>query len=333
MMTAILFALLAGLAVGALLYALLQPRIAMEKNAKSRLTQMKGAETDAVSKRAARDRVAEVAKRRRNLQASLKAVDDKQKAHSKATNKASVEKQIAQAGLSLSMTGFVLLSIAAGFLSFLLALVFGLSLLVALGVGIVGGYGLPRLVLSRLRRRRQLAFIEEFANAVDLIVRGIKSGLPLNDTMRMIASEAKEPVRSEFKRVVEAQQMGLSTAEAVDRLYQNMPLSETNFFSIVISIQAQAGGNLSEALGNLSRVLRERKKMKMKIQAMSMEAKASGGIIGALPVVVAVLVWLTTPDYIAVLFTSLTGQMILAASAFWMAVGVFVMKRMIAFDF
>ena len=127
--------------------------------------------------------------------------------------------------------------------------------------------------------------------------------------------------------------MGIPIAEAVERLYRNVPTPETNFFAIVIGIQAQAGGNLSEALGNLSRVLRDRKKMKAKIQAMSMEAKASGGIIGSLPVIVAFLVYLTSPGYISVLFTSTPGNMILAVAAFWMATGIFVMKKMINFDF
>jgi tight adherence protein B len=112
-----------------------------------------------------------------------------------------------------------------------------------------------------------------------------------------------------------------------------MPVPEANFFGIVISIQQRAGGNLSEALGNLSKVLRDRKKMKAKIQAMSMEAKASAGIIGALPIAVMTLVWITSPQYISLLWTEPLGRMMLAACAVWMSMGVFVMRKMINFDF
>ena len=121
--------------------------------------------------------------------------------------------------------------------------------------------------------------------------------------------------------------------EACDKLYERMPLPEANFFGIVIGIQQKAGGNLSEALGNLSRVLRDRKKMKAKIQAMSMEAKASASIIGALPLVVMILVYLTSPDYISLLWTHPMGRMMLVACGVWMLMGVLVMRKMINFDF
>ena len=177
------------------------------------------------------------------------------------------------------------------------------------------------------------AFLMEFPNAVDVITRGIKAGLPLNDCLGIIAAEAKEPVRTEFKRVLETQQMGIPMTEAILKLYKNVPLTEANFFGIVISIQQSSGGNLSEALGNLSKVLRDRKKMKAKIVAMSSEAKASAMIIGALPVVVTLLIYITTPKYIATLFTHETGHLILLGSAVWMFMGIMVMKAMINFDF
>ena len=167
---------------------------------------------------------------------------------------------------------------------------------------------------------------------IDVIVRAIKSGLPLNDGLRLIASEAREPVKSEFRHIIEAQQLGLSTPEACARLHQTMPLPEANFFAIVIQIQASAGGNLAEALGNLSRVLRDRKKMKAKVAAMSMEAKASAAIIAALPFIVTILVYMTSPEYILLLFTTNTGNLILGVSAVWMAIGVFVMRQMINFE-
>jgi tight adherence protein B len=329
----LLFVILTTIAAGAVAYVFLQPRIASEKNAEARLNQFKRAETDGTSKRIARDRMQEATKRRKTIQNSLKEIEEKQKIRSKHTAKPSMRRRMEQAGLETTERQFLLMSIGAGLMCFILALMFQPSPLVAVGIGGVAGFGLPRWVVNYLRNKRQAKFIAEFPNAVDLIVRGVKSGLPLNDTLRMIASEAAEPVRSEFKKIVEAQQMGMTVTEAVERLYQNIPLSETNFFSIVITIQAQAGGNLSEALGNLSKVLRDRKKMKAKIQAMSMEAKASGGIIGSLPIIVASLVYITTPDYISLLFTDPTGNIIIVASALWMSTGIFVMKQMINFDF
>ena len=172
------------------------------------------------------------------------------------------------------------------------------------------------------------AFLSEFPNALDIMVRSIKSGLPLNDAIRMISSEGQEPVRTEFKRIVEAQQMGLNVPEACARLYSRIPLAEANFFAIVIAIQAQAGGNLSEALGNLSRVLRDRKKMKAKINALSMEAKASAVIIGALPFLVMGAVKLSSPDYLDPLFNTPTGNFILLGAGLWMSMGIFVMNSM-----
>jgi tight adherence protein B len=329
----LVFIVLSTLAAASLAYVFLQPRIAAERNAEARLNQFKKAETDGTSKRVARDRLQEAAKRRKSIQTSLKEIEDKQKERSKHTMKPSLRRRMEQAGLQITTRQFVLGSFGLGFAAFLGALILGQGLLLSLGLAILFAMALPRAAIGFLRKKRQAKFIDELPNAIDLIVRGVKSGLPINDTMRLIASEAAEPVRSEFRKVVESQQVGLSVAEAVERLYQDVPLPEVNFFAIVVSIQAQAGGNLSEALGNLSRVLRERKKMKNKIQAMSMEAKASGGIIGSLPIIVGTLVYLTTPDYIGLLFTTAIGNILLAGCAIWMMLGIFVMRQMINFDF
>jgi tight adherence protein B len=203
---------------------------------------------------------------------------------------------------------------------------------VALGVGLIAAAGLPRWIIGFMIKRRCKQFLDEFPNALDIMVRSIKSGLPLNDALRLIASDGQEPVKTEFRRVVESQQVGLNVPEACARMIQSVPLPEVNFFAIVIAIQAQAGGNLSEALGNLSKVLRERRKMKAKVSALSMEAKASAAIIGALPFIVATLVYLTSPDYMLVLFTDPRGHIIMGASAVWMSIGIFVMRNMINFD-
>ena len=140
-------------------------------------------------------------------------------------------------------------------------------------------------------------------------------------------------MKSEFRAIIETQSVGMPLGDACAKLYERIPLPEANFFGIVITIQQKAGGNLSEALGNLSRVLRDRKKMKAKIQAVSMEAKASASIIGALPIGVMTIVWITSPEYIELLFVSQLGHLMLAASAVWMFIGVMVMRKMINFDF
>jgi tight adherence protein B len=241
--------------------------------------------------------------------------------------------RLAQAGLSWSPRRFLVISGAMGFAVFLIGMLMGIGILPALGIAFTAGGGLPFWSLSFLKKRREAKFLQAFPDAVDVIVRGIKAGLPLLDSLKLIAAEAQEPVRSEFRSIIETQMIGIPIGEACLKLYEHMPVPEANFFGIVISIQQRAGGNLSEALGNLSRVLRDRKKMKAKIQAMSMEAKASAAIIGALPLAVMMLVYITSPQYISLLWTEPFGRMMLAASAVWMSCGIFVMRRMINFDF
>jgi tight adherence protein B len=312
-------------------YGVLYSRIEDDRKADNRVKRVKAAETDRSKATAARDRLTEVNKRRKSVQDSLKTLEEKNKENDRRKSPP-LKDLLAQAGLGISVRQFYIFSVGLGAVTSLVAFVGYGSLIVAAGVAIIFGAGLPRWITGFLRGRRLKAFLTEFPNALDIMVRSIKSGLPLNDAIRMIAAEGQEPVRAEFKRIVEAQQMGMSVPEACTRLYSRIPLSEANFFAIVITIQAQAGGNLSEALGNLSRVLRDRKKMKAKINAMSMEAKASAAIIGALPFIVATLVYLTSPEYIMILFTDTRGHLILAASAIWMSIGIMVMRNMINFD-
>ena len=191
----------------------------------------------------------------------------------------------------------------------------------------------PRWLLKFLKKRREDKFLAGFPDSVDVIVRGIKAGLPLLDCIRIVSNDASEPVKGEFRQIVESQTVGIPIGESCVKLYERMPLPECNFFGIVISIQQKSGGNLSEALGNLSKVLRERKKMKAKIKAMSMEAKASATIIGALPIAVMILVYITSPSYIELLWTHPMGRMMMMACATWMLMGTLVMRKMINFDF
>ncbi|MDZ5697293.1 type II secretion system F family protein [Chelativorans sp. M5D2P16] len=326
------FVALAACSAVAVAYVFLFDTITNEKKAGKRLETVKRAETDRTVVKASRDRMAEAAKRRKSIQESLKELESKQKDRHRYTTRPPLKVQLRQAGLEMSVERFYLLSGLCGLVLTLLVFLSGAPILTLPGALLVGALGLPRWFVALRRKRRVKAFLDEFPNALDVIVRAVKSGLPLNDSVRMIASEAREPVRTEFRRMVEAQQLGLSNAEAALRMAETMPCPEANFFGIVIQIQSQAGGNLSEALGNLSRVLRDRKKMKAKVKALSMEARASAVIIGALPVIVAVLVHLTSPDYIRPLFTTASGHIILGASAIWMSIGIFVMRQMINFE-
>jgi tight adherence protein B len=243
-----------------------------------------------------------------------------------------MKSRLVQAGLTITPAKFYLISAIFASVLLFVALVVGVSWMVMVGIAVVAGLGLPRWVLGFLIKRRQTKFLNELPNALDVITRSIKSGLPLNDAIRLIATEGTDPVKSEFRRVIEAQQVGLSIPDACARMTIHMPLQEVNFFAIVIAIQSQAGGNLSEAIGNLSKVLRERRKMKAKVQALSMEAKASAVIIGALPFIVATLVYLTSPNYMMILFTDPRGHFIMGFSAIWMSIGIFVMRNMVNFD-
>jgi tight adherence protein B len=251
----------------------------------------------------------------------------------KGKRRANLATRIEQAGLSITKQQYWIGSAVIGVICSGLAYVQSRSVLLMALVALTAAVGLPQLALSRLRIRRINKFIANFPTAIDLIVRGIKSGLPLGDTIRIAASESPEPVKSEFRRAVEALSLGMTLPESVERMAQRVPIAETNFFSIVIAIQAKSGGNLSEALGNLSRVLRERKKMKGKISAMSMEAKASAAIIGAVPFLVVGALYVSSPKYISLLWVTTHGRMISLIAIFWMGIGIAMMKKMIAFDF
>ena len=240
--------------------------------------------------------------------------------------------RIEQAGLSATPAQFLMGCVAAGLLVGFVAWIQSGSPLVAALVAVGAGAGLPPLALKRLRKRRIARFIDNFPNAIDIIVRGVKSGLPLGDTIRVAVNESDEPVRGELSKVVQGTTIGLTLADAVERMAQRVPAAETNFFAIVISIQGQAGGNLSEALGNLSRVLRERKKMKAKIGAMSMEAKASAVIIGLVPFLVVGALYLSSPKYISLLWTTAHGRLIAGVALAWMSLGVMMMRKMVSFD-
>ena len=318
-------AFLATVAVGGVLWVFVYPTLSGEKKAEQRMASV--ARTEPVAIRTSR---AVQKSRRDTVESTLKEIEERHKKQKSAP----ISVRIAQAGLKWSKRQFIIISAVLGVAAFVGVLLSGFgNLMMAGGIGFAAAFGLPRWLLSFLKKRREAKFLNDFPDAVDVIVRGIKAGLPLLDCMKMITVESPEPMKSEFRAIVETQAVGMPLGEACLKLYENMPVPEANFFGIVISIQQKAGGNLSETLGNLSRVLRDRKKMKGKINAMSQEAKASAAIIGALPVCVMLLVYITSPGYIKPLFTDPLGRLMLAGSALWMCCGILVMKKMINFDF
>jgi tight adherence protein B len=314
---------LVSVAIGGVAYVFIYPVLSGERKAEQRIRNV--ASSDLTVRAARRPQKS----RREDIETTLKDFEERQK---KSKN-VPITVRIARAGLSWSRRQFVIISASIGLGMFFLAFLSGTGLLPAAALGFAGAFGVPRWLLSFLKKRREARFLETLADAVDIIVRGVKAGLPLLDCIKMITMESPEPLKTEFRLILETQAIGIPLGEACAKLYERTPLPEANFFGIVVAIQQKAGGNLSEALGNLSKVLRDRKKMRAKIQAMSQEAKASAAIIGALPIAVMILVYLTTPQYISLLFTHPTGHILLAGSAVWMTMGVLVMKKMINFDF
>lgn len=244
----------------------------------------------------------------------------------------SVKGLIAQAGINLSPTMFWVFSGVAGAVLALAGLIIQGPIGAAMGF-FIGMFGLPRWFLHVLVSGRQKKFSNQLADGIDVIVRGVKSGLPLNQCLRIIAAESPEPLRSEFQALCDSQAMGVPLDQGMQRMYDHMPLPEVNFFSIVLVIQQKTGGNLSESLGNLSSVLRSRKLMKEKVKALSAEAKASAMIIGSLPVIVMAMVYFTRPQYISVLWTDPTGHLVLLGAATMMSMGIFIMHKMVNFKF
>ena len=323
-MQVLALAFLATAAIGGLAWVFIYPLLSGERKVQSRRASVAKAEPVA-----ARQTQKEQRSRREQVEGTLREVEARRTKDAKVT----LSTRLTQAGLDWEPRKFMIVSGILACVAFAGAMLAGGGPLGAIGMAFAAGFGLPRWLLSFLKKRREKAFLRALPDAVDVIVRGIKAGLPLFESLKVVAVDSPEPLRSEFMAIIETQAIGMPLGEACGRLFERMPVPEANFFGIVIAIQQKSGGNLSEALGNLSKVLRDRKKMAGKIQAMSMEAKASAGIIGSLPPIVMLLVYLSTPDYISLLWTHPTGQLMLVGCVVWMSIGILVMKKMINFDF
>jgi tight adherence protein B len=271
------------------------------------------------------------AQRRTQFRDSIKDLEEREKQARR--QRTSIKGLIEQSGMKITVTTFWMISAGCAAALFFGALIAGQNIFIAAGVGFAGGFGVPRWFLKMQTKRRQAKFVWQFADSIDVIVRGVKAGLPLNECLRIIARESPEPCKAEFQRLTDAQSVGVPIEQALQKLFERMPVPEVNFFNTVLLIQMKAGGNLSEALGNLSGVIRARKMMREKISALSSEAKASAMIIGSLPFIVATLVYFTSPGYIMELFTDPKGHLILLGSGIWMGSGILVMRKMINFSY
>lgn len=325
--TQIAMAVLGALAVGAIIFVLVEPYFSGAKEAEKRLNAVSVGAKVVSERRAANE---QASARRKAVSDTLKDIEARQKN----SEKVDMRLRLQRAGLDVTMKGFWIASIVTGLVCALVSLLAIPSAPLAAPIlGFVGAFGLPRWYVTRKTNTRQAKFLKEFANSIDVIVRGIKSGLPLNECLGIIARESPAPISTEIAEVVEQQKVGIPIAECLDRLMQRVPLPEVKFFAVVVAIQQKSGGNLSEALGNLSGVLRDRIRLQQKVKAMSAEAKASAGVLAALPPSVGILVFLTSPDYISLLWTTPNGRMLLMGCAFWMFCGVMVMRKMINFKF
>jgi tight adherence protein B len=331
-LTGLAFMFMIAIAVGATALALFYPMFASSSISK-RVNNIATANSSskAVQKTSLRQRLMEDPKdqRRKQIADSLKQVEANEKKRKK---KPALKAMIAQAGLEASVQKFWLVSVGVGIVFAIVPLILGAPLFAIIGAAFVGFLGFPRWVLGYLRKRRQNKFLNDFADAIDVMVRGLKAGLPVTDAMRIIATESGPPVGPEFVEVVEGQRVGISIDVGVERMCERMPLQEVNFLAIVMAIQSKTGGNLSEALANLSKVLRDRKKMKAKIRAISQEAKSSAAIIGSLPFFIMGALTVLNPAYLSPLFDTKIGNIVVLCSGTWMGIGILVMRQMINFE-
>jgi tight adherence protein B len=204
--------------------------------------------------------------------------------------------------------------------------------ILSLGLGLFVGAGIPHFVVGFLINKRTNAFISKFPDGIELLVRGLRSGLPVTETLQIVSTEVPGPVGYEFKAVIDRIKVGKTMEDALQDTADKLGIAEFNFFTITLAIQRETGGNLAETLSNLAEVLRKRGQMKLKIRAMSSESKASAYIVGSLPFLVFGAIMYINPKYMSTFFTDdrliVTGL----GAGVWMGLGVFIMAKMVSFE-
>jgi tight adherence protein B len=306
-------------------YTAFAARLGPQSRFKKRLATVAGQSTGRSIDRAGRD-----VARRREMADKLKQMEEGAKA--KRARRHQIRHEIKQAGLTISVRQYAVGSVLLGLAGLAVMVAFGTHLIAALLVGFAMGLGLPKFSLSFMKKRRLKLFTSQFADALDIIVRGIQSGLPVGECLTIIGRESPEPIASEFRDIVDNIKLGLNLEDCLNRSLERMPSQELRFFSIVLQIQQQTGGNLAETLSNLSTVLRDRKKMKDKVKAMSAEANTSAMIIGSLPFLITLALTLVNPTYISILFSDDVGNILIVIGLCWMTLGVIIMRNMVSFE-
>ena len=243
-----------------------------------------------------------------------------------------LRKRLEMTGKDISLGKYATVSASIAIVVMALLVLRGAPVFLALFAGLFAGIGVPHFVVGKLINRRLAQFNANFPDAIDLMVRGLRSGLPISETMIVVSSEIPGPVGLEFRAVSDKMKIGRTMEAALQETADRLGTSEFQFFVISLAIQRETGGNLAETLTNLSDVLRKRAQMKLKIRAMSSESKASAYIVGSLPFVVFSLVWMTNPAYMANFFTDQRLMVAGLGGLIWMSIGGFIMAKMVNFE-
>ena len=267
----------------------------------------------------------------RSREAISKKIKEMEERH-KNREKLSLSQKIQQAGITITEQQFYVASAISGIVASLpVYMLFG-SAIAAAGVGVIAGVGIGQFIVNTLRQNRLEKFFNDFPNALDVVVRGVSAGLPLIDCLRVIATDSEDPIRSEIATVLHGTTLGLTLPEAIQKLAERVPIPEISFFSVVITIQSKSGGNLAEALANLSKVIRDRKKLRAKANALAQEAKTMATILGALPFLVFFANYYLNPEYIEPLYATSMGRWAVFGCLMWMLTGALIIRKMIRFD-
>ncbi|NNG05172.1 MAG: type II secretion system F family protein [Inquilinus sp.] len=244
-----------------------------------------------------------------------------------------LRQRLMQAGLETTLNQYFIVCLGVGvFITLLNYKVSGLSLVPSMLFGVGGGLGLPSVILKWLIGRRREKFLGKLPEAMDLMVRGLRSGLPVSETIKTVGAEIEKPIGTEFSRVVDDLQLGRTMEESLWRCADRIGVTEFRFFVVCISVQRETGGNLGETLANLSEILRKRRAAKLKIKALSSEARFSAYLIGSLPFVMGGILYTLNPGYISKLFIDPTGITMLSVGGTWLTIGFATMAKMVRFE-
>lgn len=247
-------------------------------------------------------------------------------------NSATLATRLDRTGRDWTVGQYGMASAGLAFGLMILLMILGWSFFSALLVGLLLGLWVPHMVIGRMITKRRNKFVIRFPDAIELLVRGLRSGLPISETMAVVALELPGPVGEEFRAVTDRMRIGRTMDAALQDTADRLDIPEFRFFVIAIAIQRETGGNLAETLSNLAEVLRKRAQMKLKIKAMSSESKASAYIIGCLPFAVFGMIWMINQPYMARFFVDPRLMLVGAAGFVWMGLGAFIMSRMISFE-